>query len=221
MRVERVLVAGASGLVGSHLIRTLASLPAVLQVFALVRRPLANAIPKVAPLVIDFERLDEFDLPSVSVVFCALGSTIRKAGSREAFRRIDYGHPMLLAERMAARGAEQFSLVSSVGAASGSPNFYLGVKAELEHDLSSLPFRSVHVFRPSFLTGERAESRPGERTGMAIATALQFLLVAGLRKYRPIRAETVARAMAAAAVAREPGRHVYHYDDMVALSAGL
>ena len=214
-------MAGASGLVGGHLIRTLASMPKVLQIYALVRRPPAEATPKVSPLVTDFERLDEIDLPRVSVVFCALGSTIRKAGSREAFRRVDYGYPMTLAERMAGLGAEQFCLVSSVGADPGSPNFYLRVKAELERDLSALPFRSVHLFRPSLLTGEREENRRGERVGMAMANALQFLLAGGLRKYRPIPAETVARAMAAAAAAREPGRRVYHYDEMAALSGEL
>jgi uncharacterized protein YbjT (DUF2867 family) len=219
--MERVLVLGATGLVGGHLIRTLAALPGILQIYALVRRPPVEAVPKVSPLVTDFERLDEIDLPHVPVVFCALGSTIRKAGSREAFRRVDYGYPMTLAERMARLGAEQFCLVSSVGADSGSPNFYLRVKAELERDVSALPFRCVHLFRPSFLTGERAEKRPGERVGMAVAGVLQFLLVGGLRKYRPIPAETVARAMAGAAAAREPGRRVYHYDEMVALSGRL
>ena len=101
-----------------------------------------------------------------------------------------------------------------------SPNFYLRVKGELEDALAALPFTALHVFQPSFLTGPRAERRVAEKVGIAIAEVVQVALVGGLRKYRPIAASSVAAAMAETARAGASGRHVYHYDEMVALAGG-
>jgi uncharacterized protein YbjT (DUF2867 family) len=144
-------------------------------------------------------------------VFCTLGTTIRKAGSQPSFRIVDHDYPLAIARQAAEAGAEQFLVVSSVGANPQSSNFYLHTKGELEDSLAALPFRSLHIFRPSFLLGNRPEKRAGERLGIALAKFLGPLLAGPLTPYRPIAARAVARAMVEAAVRREPGRHIYTY----------
>src|SRR5438067_13181124 len=120
---------------------------------------------------------------------------------------------MAAARRSLEFGAQQFILVSSVDANPKSRNFYLRTKGELEEKLCSLPFTGVQVFRPSFLVGTRRESRLGESLGIGLARLLQLTLMGGLRRYRPIRASDVGRAMVAAAKSQHMGRIVYEYDD--------
>jgi len=157
-------------------------------------------------------------MPHGADVFCALGTTIRKAGSKPAFRRVDYEYPKVLAERAIACGAEQFVLVSSAGADARSPGFYLRVKGDTERAAAALPFHAVHIFRPSLLLGEREESRPAERLGAAVGPWLNFLLRGRWQKYRAIPAEAVGRAMAAAAFRSERGICVYEYEMILWLS---
>lgn len=186
-------------------------------------RPLAVTHPRLTVIIGDFATLDRVDFTGVTGVFCALGSTIRKAGSREAFREIDLEYPVAIAERAVAAGANRFLVVSSVGAEPGSPNFYLRVRAGMEAAVSAFPFDAVHVFRPSFLVGERSETRLGERIGIAVAAGLEFMLVGGLKKYCAIPAATVAAAMVAQSKTDTRGVHVYHWNEMTALApdAGL
>lgn len=209
-------ITGASGLVGSFLLKRLLAAPEYERVVALVRRPLGVSDPKLEQREVDFTHLAGLDLPKPDDVFCTLGTTIKKAGSKEAFRRIDYDIPLMLAERAVTLGAKQFLLVTSVASDSSSPNFYLRVKGDLEAAVAALPFESAHFFRPSFLAGERRESRPAERIGIGFARAFEFLLFGPMRIYRAIDAEQVAASMAARALRDEPGRHIHHYDGMIA-----
>src|SRR5262249_552133 len=140
---------------------------------------------KLVQKVVPFETLASLDLPPLDDVFCALGTTIRKAGSQPAFRRVDYDYPLALADHALKFGAKQFVLVSSVGADAKSRNFYLRTKAQLEDALRRLPFKALHIFRPSFLMGKREESRFGESAAIPVAKALQFLLVGRLRRVSP------------------------------------
>lgn len=211
MSERTALIAGASGLVGGHCLSQLLRDPAYARVIALARRPLAPG-PKLETRIVDFDRLDAAALPRVDDVYCALGTTIRRAGSQAAFRRVDHSYVVTLARRAAAAGAAQFLLVSALGASPRAPVFYSRVKGEAERDVATLPFQAVHVFRPSFLTGERAEHRPGERIGIAVFRAIAPLLLGPLRKYRPIAAGTVARAMRAAAHRGGAGLQVYESD---------
>jgi uncharacterized protein YbjT (DUF2867 family) len=200
-------IAGATGLVGGYALQAI--LDRYDRVVALTRRPLTTRHPRLESAPIETLGIDG----PVDDVFCALGTTIRKAGSREAFRRVDIDLPLRIADAALERGAKQYLLVSSVGADARSANFYLRVKGELEERLTG--FRAVHVFRPSFLIGERAESRPGEKLGIAIAKVVQTALLGPLRIYRPIEARLVGEAMAVAAMQDGEGKHVYHYDDIV------
>ena len=209
------LVAGATGLVGGHLLRQLLADPGCARVVALARRHLELRDPKLEVRVADFTRLD--DLPRVEDVYCALGTTIRTAGSWDAFRAVDHDAVVALARAAATAGAAQFLHVTSVGAASASRNFYLRVKGETERDVAGLPFRAVHVFRPSLILGERAVRRPLERIGIVLAGAVSPFMIGPLRRYRPIAAAAVARAMRAAARAGGTGVVVYESDRIAAL----
>lgn len=223
MTNRTALIAGATGLVGGHCLKLLLKEPAYRRVIAIARRPLDAGHPRLTVIIRDFATLDGVDFAGVTDVFCSLGSTIRKAGSREAFRQIDSGYPVAIAEKAIAAGANRFLVVSSVGAEPGSPNFYLRVKAGMEAAVSAFPFEAVHIFRPSFLVGERSETRVGERIGIAVAAGLEFMLVGGLKKYRAIPAATVAAAMVAASKTATRGVHVYHWKEMTSLApdAGL
>ena len=217
--MRTAVVAGATGLVGGRCLELLLQDSEYDSVLALVRHPLALRHPKLQQHVTDFERLDELELPGNADIFCALGTTIRKAGSRPAFRKVDFEYPKKLAFRGAAFQARQFLLVSSVGADPAAGNFYLSVKGETEQAVSALPFQAVHIFRPSILAGARSESRPGEKIGIALARAIEFAMVGGLRKYRAMPVNVLAAAMIAAARHAQAGKHVYHYDGIVALAS--
>ncbi len=215
------LIAGATGLVGGRCLDLLLADEAYHAVVSLGRRPLPRAHPKLTHHVVDFEHLDAHaGVIEGQDVFCCLGTTMRKAGSKEAFRRVDYDHPLALARQALERGAKQCLLVSALGASPRSPFFYNRVKGEVEQAVSALPFVGVYLFRPSLLTGERQEDRPGERRAEAVTNALSFLLRGPLRKYRPTPARVVAAAMIAAAKARPGGVRVYEPEAMRAVMAG-
>jgi uncharacterized protein YbjT (DUF2867 family) len=204
------LAAGATGLVGGHLLQQLLAEPAYARVVALGRRPLALTHPKLTQQTIDFDRLAESsDFPRADDVFCCLGTTIKTAGSRESFYRVDFTYVHELARAALARGATQFLLVSAIGANARSRVFYSRVKGEVEAAVERLPYQAVHIFRPSFLLGDRAEQPPGERIGIAVARVISPLLIGPLRKYRPVHAAHVARAMVQAALRGGRGVEVW------------
>ncbi|HYP07661.1 MAG TPA: NAD(P)H-binding protein [Bryobacteraceae bacterium] len=209
------VIAGATGLVGSHCLRRLSSEAGYSQVIALVRRPSGLSGME---RIVNFEQLDLADVPPGADVFCALGTTMPEAGTREAFRKVDFGYVVNLATQAVKQQARQFAVISSVGASPKTSNYYLRTKAEMEQEVSSLPFEAVHLFRPSFLTGHRNQTRPGERIGIAFTEAFQFLLRGPLEKYRVIEADTVAAAMIASVREAKGGVHLYHYREMLALA---
>lgn len=211
-------IAGASGLVGRECLKLL--LDRYSSVTALVRRPLDITHARLTERRMEFDKLASIELPAQAHVFCALGTTIKKAGSKEAFLKVDFEYPFALARRAAAARDGRYVLVSSVDADSRSRNFYLKTKGELEEAIRALSLQ-LHVMRPSFLMGDRTESRPGERLGIAAARTLRFAMLGPLRKYRPIHASTVARAMVSAAMAPGTGDHFYHYDKIRALADSL
>jgi uncharacterized protein YbjT (DUF2867 family) len=210
------VIAGASGLVGEECLRLL--LNHYVSVTSLVRKPTGRQHPRLVERRIDFDRIDTIEIPQGAHVFSALGTTIKKAGSEAAFRRVDFDYPKMLAARAAAAGAARFMLVSSVGADKASGNFYLRVKGELEETIAKMPLEAAFFFRPSFLIGDREEKRRGEAAGIVAARALSFALLGPLRKYRAVPAGTVAEAMVSAARGEGRGVHVYHYDDILRLA---
>jgi uncharacterized protein YbjT (DUF2867 family) len=220
------LLLGASGLVGTSCLQHLLDTPAYERVTCLVRRPLDRGKrtkeedARLVTKVVDFDVLTSSDVDPLDDVFVAIGSTMKKAGSREAFRRIDYELPLRVTELAMNAGAKRVALVSSVGADARSSNFYLRTKGELEDAIGSLSeWRALHIFQPSVLLGDRTESRPGEALGSLALRGVRGLMLGGLRKYRPIDADDVGRAMVAAVLGPdpEPARQVHHYDAIMTL----
>lgn len=206
-------IVGATGLVGGHLVQELAKDSFYGSVVSWARRRVDHFPGSVNQQIIDFDRLEEAKLSVGIDVFCALGTTIKVAGSQDAFRKVDLEYPLRLAEWSLKQGAERFFLVSSAGADERSRVFYSRTKGELEESLKKLPFQALHIFRPSLLLGERKEHRAGEQFAKIAMGVGSLFLQGPLRKYRAIEAKTVAYAMLS--VARETetrGIHTYESD---------
>jgi uncharacterized protein YbjT (DUF2867 family) len=198
---RRALVAGASGLVGSHCLRQLLACPVYGEVTALVRRPLPLTHPRLVQAIIDFDALPAaFPAADCEDVFCCLGTTIRKAGSQAAFRRVDFDYPVALAHVVREHNAQRFLLVSALGASASSRVFYNRVKGEVEQAVQAVEIAHTWCFRPSLLLGERTEHRPAERASILFARLVAPLLRGPLARYRAIDAAVVAAAMVSVAV---------------------
>ena len=204
---KTALIAGASGLTGGYLLNLLLESPEYSSVIAYVRKSSGLTHPKLKEIVVDWETLQE--PVAAEDVFCCLGTTIKKAGSQEAFRRVDYDYPLQLAQIQYRGGSQQFLLVSAMGADAKSSIFYSRVKGELENALQSIGYKSLHIFRPSFIAGPRKESRTGEKIGLAIFSILSTLFIGPLKKYAHIQAEHIARAMLRTAQKNEQGTKLY------------
>lgn len=213
------ILLGASGLVGGFCLRELVDDPSYTRVMLFGRRQLpALTRAKVSQRIAELATLTADDLRGAQDLFCALGTTIRKAGSQAEFRRIDLELPLHLANEAVQAGAEQMVVVSSVGADPCSKNFYLRTKGELEEELAKLPFRAVHILRPSLLLGKRDEFRLGEAIGMTVAPALDLLTLGKLRRYHSVHAQLVGLAMVAATRQGTAGVHIYEYRQIVSLA---
>lgn len=206
-----LLLVGASGLVGREVLRLALADPRVKHLTAPTRRPLAAHSHLANPLI-DFAHLPS-DAPwwKADTVICTLGSTIKKAGSKEAFHRIDHDYPLAVARLARAHGARSFALTSSTRADPRSGNFYLRTKGELERDLDTCGFPSLTLVRPSLIGGKRAESRPAERLAMFLMSVFHPLIPG---RYRMVPAERIARALLEAALSAIPGRHVIESEEI-------
>jgi len=211
------LLAGATGLVGSHVLNLLLGDPAWSRVVTVGRRTAPQQHAKLEQRLLDLGELETVrDLPHVDDLFCCLGTTIKRAGSQPAFRLVDHAFVVGLARSGLRAGATQFLLVSAIGADSASRVFYSRVKGETEMAIGSLHYRSTQIFRPSLLLGERREFRLGERIAMLGAPVLSVALFGRLRRYRPIHVGTVAQAMVNLAREAPLGPNVFEYDAMLA-----
>jgi uncharacterized protein YbjT (DUF2867 family) len=206
------LVAGASGLVGQQLVTVLCEAPEYGRVYAVTRRPMTRDHAKLANRVIRFPDL-EAQLRGVTCTdaFCCLGTTLREAGSEAAFRQVD--HDLILAFARAARAAQaqRFVLVSSVGANAASRAFYLRVKAQTEAAVMTLGFPALDIMQPGLLLGSRRILRPREFALQWTLPAIAPLMIGALAPWRPVGAETLARAMLGASRSGRRGvtRHVW------------
>lgn len=203
--MSRLLLAGATGLIGQTALAHALASPRVAHVIAPTRRPLP-AHPKLLNPVVDFEALPgDAAWWRVDAVACALGTTIRDAGSQAAFHRVDHDYPLAVARLAHAHGARAFALVSALGADPASRVFYSRTKGELEQALEGIGFDSLTLLRPGLLGGDRAQHRAGERWAQRILGALGPVLP---RRYRVVPPERVASALVDAALDARPGRHV-------------
>lgn len=219
-RRETVLVAGASGLVGGALVRRLLADPAGPEVVSVARRPLGLAGLRLAEVVADFARLDAVKAPRAGAAFCALGTTMAKAGSEAAFRAVDLDAVVAFARLARRIGAGRLLLVSALGANPASRVFYNRVKGEAEEAVKGLGFEGVALFRPSLLLGGRAESRPAERAAVVAFGALSWVMAGPLARWRPVPADAVAAAMLAVAGGRLEGVRVVENAEIHGLAGG-
>jgi len=205
---------GATGLVGGELLSLLLDDNYFRKVRILVRRPFTMNHPKLERKLVDFSDADSLlvGLDESDVVFCTIGTTMKKVGgNKEVYRKIDYDIPVNIARYCKIMNCKNYIVVSAVGADSGSRNFYLKLKGEVEDILKKVGIESTYIMRPSMLLGKRNEFRFGERIAIPLIKKIAFLLPS---KYKPIEARDVARAMLAAAKRHEKGFFICAYKKM-------
>lgn len=206
MTRKTALVVGGTGLVGKELLRLLLSSGEYEQVIAVVRTSLQYTHPKLAEVLVDFNRLEDYKEHLVADdVFCCLGTTIKKAKTKKEMFKVDVEYPLLLAKIAKENGAKQFLLVSAMGADSDSTISYSKMKGQLELHIQKFTYETLAIFRPSLLLGTRQEFRFGERVGGLLFKLLSPLLVGSFSKYRAIEGKKVAKAMYMTAQAHKKG----------------
>ncbi len=215
---RRALLLGATGLVGSRCLEALCAGREYDAVTVFSRRPLDVTDPRVRVEVLNLEDMDDHaERFAVDDIFCCLGTTLSKAGSRGAFYQVDHDLCLQAARLGADRGARNFLLVSAVNANRRSPFFYARTKGETEADVAAAGLPAVHLFQPSFLLGERAESRPAERLGIQAMRVVQPAFHRTRSSLTPVSARQLAGAMVRVALAdRPPGVYRYRYGDFLA-----
>ncbi len=217
--MQRVMIVGASGFVGQRVLQALLDDPGIAEVHAFVRRPLPVTHARLCQHVQELALLDRIEPAfTADAAFNCLGTTIKVAGSQQAFRAVDQDAVLAFARLAQRAGAGHFLSISAIGASPRSSNFYSRVKGEVEQSLDALGFDTLTLLRPSLLTGERQEFRLGERIGHYLSAPVAPLMIGPLAAYRPISGDVVARAMANALHDVRPGVQVLTRNDMLALS---
>jgi uncharacterized protein YbjT (DUF2867 family) len=192
---KKALIAGSTGLVGNEILQLLLSDPRYIEIHVPGRRAPEVSDPRVIFHPTDFSLLDDLPQKGINEVYCALGTTIKKAGSKEQFRLIDFDAVVNLARWAAAAEVNHFVVVSSIGAHPKSSTFYLRTKGQMEQVLKTCRLKNLTIVRPSLLLGNREEFRLGEKISAWLMKPLDFLMQGPLKKYRPIEATQVAKAM--------------------------
>lgn len=200
------LVAGSTGLIGAQLVKLLLSDNYYSKVIALSRKPLSDTHAQLENVFVTTGDWSKFSILHADDVFCCLGTTIGQAGTKEAFRKIDFEYPVELAKRLKENGATGYYLVSALGANHKSSIFYNKVKGETESAINDVGFNSFHIFRPSLLLGNRKEQRAGEDAAKVFYKIFGFLIP---KKYQAIDSGKVARAMLNAAKTNQPGKVIH------------
>ena len=205
--MKNALIAGASGLTGTELLKLLLASPEYLNVYSLVRKPIGITHSKLKEIIFDFDHPETSlnSLTGIHDVFCCLGSTIKKAGSKEVFKKIDYQYPLDLACWSEKNGVRYFACISAMGADSKSSVFYSKVKGEMEGAIGKLNIPSVYFFRPSLLLGDRKEKRGGEKLAIYFMKFIAPVMRGPLLNYKGIHVRKVAQAMISSASNPETG----------------
>ena len=203
MAKRSAVVFGATGLVGESLVRQLCEHEDYISVTAIGRKALDFRHEKLEQKVHSLDELTESDIRFAHDVFCCLGTTMKKAGSKEQFEKVDFEYPMSIASLAKNQGVEHFIVISAMGASEKAVAYYSRVKGKLKTDLIKLQFPRLSIIRPSLLTGDRTEFRFGEKVGEKVLKVLGPLLVAGLKKFRSIEASQVATAMIVIALSED------------------
>lgn len=217
---KTALIFGASGLVGGHLLKLLLNCEAYDVVRSMGRRELPIQHPKLKQYVIDMDHPSTFEsMVKCNDLFICLGTTMAKAGSKEAFYKVDYTYCYEIAKIAERQKVSQLLIVTAAGSDPDSMFFYSQVKGQLERDLKKLKFWGLHIFQPSLLLGDRDERRLGESVAAVIGKGIKFISGNLLKKYVPIEGNQVAAAMIEAANKLQSGTFVYTSDELQDMSA--
>lgn len=212
----KALIAGATGLVGSHLLQFLLEDPYYEKIWVLTRRRLKVQNKKITEIISDFSDLaSSLQKVKTDHVFCCLGTTMKKGGSKEAFRKVDLEYPVEIAKLMRSNGAEKYLIVSAIGASRNSIFFYNRVKGEVEETVRQQGYPVLFIFRPSLLLGDRKEPRAGEDVAKRIYRYIDWFFIGPFKKYRGIAAETVAAAMLKKAKTEQMGTMILESDEIM------
>jgi uncharacterized protein YbjT (DUF2867 family) len=211
--MKTALMIGSTGLIGSHLLELLLDSNDYEKVITFVKRDTEIKHPKLTQHIVDFDKPETYkNFITGDDFFCTIGTTIKKAGSKEAFRKVDFEYPSQFASFAAQNKVKQFLIVSSLGADLNSGNFYLKTKGEIEAILRDSSFESVSVLQPSLLLGNRTEFRLGEKIGAIFMKSFSFLFLGKLKKYKPIESNAVAKVLLKVAQRNDKGFKKYESD---------
>lgn len=213
--MKTALIAGATGLVGSELLKLLIDSEEYREIYILTRRSLGLDSPKIVEHIIDFDKLEQFEVdPPIDHVFCTLGTTIKKAKTKENFRKVDFEYVLTLGQKAKEWNSEKFLVVSSLGANAKSKIFYNRVKGEIESALQKLDLPHLFIFRPSLLMGNRKENRAGEKSAIMVYKVINPLFIGKLKKYKGIEAKQVAQGMMITAMKNETTFQIFESDEI-------
>ena len=211
--MKTALIIGSTGLIGSQLLNLLLDSNDYLKVITFVKRDTGIKHPKLTQHIIDFDKPETYkELVVGDDFFCTIGTTIKKAGSKKAFRKVDFEYPRQFAAFALQNKVQKYFIISSLDADANSGNFYLKTKGEIQDFLKDCNFESVTVLQPSLLLGNRTEFRLGEKVGAFFMKTLSFLFFGNLKKYKPIESETVAKALLKIAQTNNKGFKIYESD---------
>jgi len=206
----KVILVGASGLIGSNLLSELIRSEAISEILLLVRKSTGSSSFKVKELIVNFDEPNSYSIDiQADIIFSCLGTTKSETPNSELYRQIDLGYPLNLAKLGQKNGVAQFHIISSLGADTGSSNSYLKLKGELEQELKKLTIPSLHIYQPSFLIGERKKDRLTEKIMIPIFRLIDPLLIGPLKKYRSIKATDVAKVMLNQSIKNLQGTFIY------------
>lgn len=211
--MKTALIIGSTGLIGSQLLELLLESKEYAMITTFVKRDSGIQHPKLTQYIIDFDKPETFKkLVAGDDFFCTIGTTIKNAGSQEAFRKVDFEYPKAFATIALQNKVKQFLIISSLGADANSGNFYLKTKGEIQDFLKNCKFESVTVLQPSLLLGYRKEFRLGEKIGSFFLKLFSFVFIGSIKKYKPIQSEDVAGAMFISAQENNIGFHIIESD---------
>jgi uncharacterized protein YbjT (DUF2867 family) len=194
--MKTALIIGCTGLVGSDLLDLLLASNDYKKVIAFSRADIGTKHSKLVQHIIDYDKPETYkDLVIGDDFFCAIGTTIKKAGSKKAFKKVDFEYPKQFASYATQNNIKQFLIITALGADIQSSNFYLKTKGEIQNYLNDCNFESVSILQPSLLLGDRSEFRFVEKVGALLTKLFSFAFIGSLKKYKPIESTTVAKAL--------------------------
>lgn len=204
--IRNALIAGATGLTGQSLVSLLTKTDYYNSLHIIGRRPYGFEHAKIKSYVADFENILDFKPEGmINDVYICLGTTMKKAGSKEEFRKVDYGYVTQIGEWAKNHNVERLAVISSIGASSSSKNYYLKAKGDMEDFLAGLNLPRLVILRPSLLLGKREEFRLAEKVSSVVLKPLKNMMTGFMRKYRPVETSTVANAMFRSLISAEEG----------------